>query len=112
MLLRIVSIESSIQLYCSLTHTWHDFFVETAPFKDLLNAGNVYDLNEQEKVRLVYVMQNQYRKKLIQEFEEVTKVYTQVIKDYSISVTPFCHFSLSLFKLQVENILKLYIRHI
>ena len=87
------------------------FLLETAPFKDLLNAGNVYELNEQEKVRLVYVMQNQYRKKVIQEFEEVTKVYTQVIKHYSISITPFCHFSLSLIKLQVEIILKLYIRH-
>ena len=67
--------------YLLFTHTWHDFFVETAPFKHLLNAGNVYELNDWEKVRLVYVMHNLYRKKVIQEFEEITKVYSQVNKE-------------------------------
>ena len=54
------------------------FFVEVNPYKNLLDAVKVWELDENEKVQLVYVFQSRSYKKASHEFLDVSREYTEV----------------------------------
>ena len=54
------------------------FFVEVGPYKNLLNAGKVWELDEQERVQLVYVFQSRFYSNASKEFKVISSEYTQV----------------------------------
>lgn len=54
------------------------FFVEVNPYKNLLDAVKVWELEENERVQLVYVFQSRNYKKASGEFLDVSRVYTEV----------------------------------
>lgn len=54
------------------------FFVEVNPYKNLLDAVKVWELEENERVQLVYVFQSRNYKKASREFLDVSSEYTQV----------------------------------
>ncbi len=57
----------------------HSFFIEVRPYKNLLDAGKVWELEEKERVQLVYVFQSRFYSKASSEFLEVSSEYTQVM---------------------------------
>ncbi|XP_078352981.1 NFX1-type zinc finger-containing protein 1-like isoform X1 [Oculina patagonica] len=68
------------------------------PYKNLLDAGKVWELEEREKVQLVYVFQSRYYTKASSEFLEVSSEYTQIhhqLKElrnqHDIEVMKKCH---------------------
>ena len=63
------------------------FFIEVNPFKNLLDAVKVWELDENERVQLVYVFQSRNYKKASREFLDVSSEYTQVMGTYCIFVT-------------------------
>ena len=54
------------------------FFIEVNPYENLLDAVKVWELDENEKVQLVYVFQNRNYKKATREFLDVSSEYAQV----------------------------------
>ena len=54
------------------------FFIEVNPYKNLLDAVKMWELDENEKVQLVYVFQNRNYKKASREFLDVSSEYMQV----------------------------------
>jgi len=63
------------------------FLIEVNPFKNLLDAVKVWELDENERVQLVYVFQSRNYKKASREFLEVSSEYTQVMGAYCMFVT-------------------------
>ena len=59
------------------------FLIEVNPFKNLLDAVKVWELDENEKVQLVYVFQSGNYKKASHEFREISSEYTQVMGAYN-----------------------------
>ena len=53
-------------------------FIEVNPYKNLLDAVKVWELPENERVQLVYVLQSRNYKKASREFLDVSSEYTQV----------------------------------
>jgi len=53
-------------------------FIEVNPYKNFLDAVNVWELSESERVQLVYVFQSRNYKKASKEFLDVSSEYTQV----------------------------------
>lgn len=54
------------------------FFIEVKPHKNLLDAVKVWELDENEKVQLVYVFQSRNYKKASRDFLDVSSEYTEV----------------------------------
>ena len=54
------------------------FFLEVNPYKNVLDAVKVWELDENEKVQLVHVFQSRNYKKASREFLDVNSEYTQV----------------------------------
>lgn len=65
----------------------HSFIIEVKPYKNLLDAVKVWELDENERVQLVYVFQSRNYKRASHEFRDVSSEYTQVIGAYCIFVT-------------------------
>ena len=72
-------------MYCIVLYGFLDlcvsvvsFFVEVNPYKNLLDAVKVWELDEDEKVQLVYVFQSRNYKKASREFLDVSREYTEV----------------------------------
>jgi len=63
------------------------FLIEVNPFKNLLDAVKVWELDENERVQLVYVFQSRNYKKASREFLDISSEYTQVMGAYCIFVT-------------------------
>ena len=53
-------------------------FLEVKPFRSLLESDNVWKLDVNERVQLVYVFQNNFCSKASSEFLVVSKDYAQV----------------------------------
>ena len=54
------------------------FFLEVKPFRSLSDGGDVWKLDDNERVKLVYVFQNNFYSKASFEFLDVSKDYAQV----------------------------------
>ena len=60
----------SIVLLCS--------FLEVKPFRNLLDVSEVWKMDDNERVQLVYVLQSKYYSKASSEFLDVSRAYVQV----------------------------------
>lgn len=65
----------------------HSFSIEVKPCKNLLDAVKVWELDENEKVQLVYVFQSRNYAKASSAFLDVSSEYTQVMGTSRIFVT-------------------------
>ena len=57
-------------LFCS--------FLEVKPFRNLLDVGDVWKMDDSERVQLVYVLQSKYYSQASSEFLDVSRAYVQV----------------------------------
>ena len=77
-----------VQLLTVIKCRMRSFFIEVKPYKNLLDAVKVWELDENERVQLVYVFQSRNYKQASREFLEVSSEYTQVWEHPQLYLCP------------------------